>query len=164
MTAEPRTIEADEKEITRARNAAYRYLSYRPRSCVEVEEKLREKEFPEAVVSAVLAGLERLGYVNDREFSRQWAAARLRFRGFGRRRIEQELRIKGISRDIIVETLARLFAEAPEQEIALREAEKKLRSLTRFEPEVRRRRLAGHLERKGFPTEIIYDVLRRVRL
>ena len=157
------TNESAEKELGRAKNVAYRYLTYRPRSRAEIEEKLREKEFDETVISAVLAGLERLGYVNDREFSRQWAAARIRLRGFGRRRIEQELRGKGISRDIIGETLARLFEDAPEKEIALQEARKKLKSLTRFEPEVRRRRLAGHLERKGFPTEIIYDVLRQVR-
>ncbi len=152
-----------EKELERAKNAAYRYLSYRPRSRAEVEEKLREKDFDEAVISAVLDGLERIGYVNDLEFSRQWAAARIRFRGFGRRRIGQELRNKGVSRDIIRETLAQLFDDASENEIALREARKKLKGLIRFGPEVRRRRLAGHLERRGFPTEIIYDVLRQVR-
>ncbi len=157
------STELPEKELTRAQNTAYRYLSLRQRSRDEVLEKLRQKAFDDSVISAVLAALERLGYVNDREFARQWAAARVRVRGFGRRRIEQELRSKGISRDIIGETLARLFEDASEKEIAMREAEKKLRSLTWLEPEVRRRRLAGHLERKGFPPDIIFDVLRQVR-
>jgi regulatory protein len=155
-------IDADEKERTRARNAAYRLLTYRPRSRVELETKLRDREFPEAVVREVIDRLAELGYVNDREFARQWAAGRIRLRAFGRRRIEQELRNKGISRDIIQETLSEVFEETPEADIAQLEAEKKLRSLTRFAPEVRRRRLAGHLERRGFPSETIYDVLRRV--
>jgi regulatory protein len=152
----------EEKELTRANNAAYRLLTYRPRSQVELEVKLRDRGFPEPVVQEVITSLVRLGYVNDREFARQWAAGRIRLRGFGRRRIEQELRNKGISRDVIQETLREVFEDSPEADIAQQEAEKKLRSLTRFAPEVRRRRLAGHLERRGFPSETIYDVLRRV--
>lgn len=152
----------EEKELTRAKNAAYRLLTYRPRSQVELEAKLRDKDFSETVVQEVITSLVRLGYVNDREFARQWAAGRIRLRGFGRRRIEQELRNKGISRDVIQDTLHEVFEDAPEADIAQMEAEKKLRSLARFAPEVRRRRLAGHLERRGFPSEIIYDVLRRV--
>jgi regulatory protein len=152
----------EEKILTRARNTAYRLLTYRPRSQGELEAKLREKDFPEPVVQEVMTGLVRLGYVNDRDFARQWAAGRIRLRGFGRRRIEQELRNKGISRDIIRETLCAVFEDSPEADIAQQEAEKKLRSLARCAPEVRRRRLAGHLERRGFPSETIYNVLRRV--
>ena len=157
-----RNSELEEKELTKARNTAYRLLTYRARSRKELEEKLKDREFSDAVIEAVVADLVRLGYVNDREFARQWTAGRIRLRCFGRRRIEQELRNKGISRDVIQETLSEVFEDVPEVDIAQQEAEKKLRSLARFAPEVRRRRLAGHLERRGFPSETIYDVLRRV--
>ena len=157
-----RDSELEEKALTKARNTAYRLLTYRARSRKELEEKLKDREFGNAIIEAVVADLTRLGYVNDREFARQWAAGRIRLRGFGGRRIEQELRNKGISRDVIRETLTEVFEDAPEADIAQQEAEKKLRSLSRFAPEVRRRRLAGHLERRGFPSETIYDVLRRV--
>ncbi len=157
-----RNSEIEEKALTKARNTAYRLLTYRARSRKELEDKLRDREFGDAVIEAVVADLTRLEYVNDREFARQWAAGRIRLRGFGRRRIEQELRNKGISRDVIQETLSEVFEDVPEAVIAQQEAEKKLRSLTRLTPEVRRRRLAGHLERRGFPSETIYGVLRRV--
>lgn len=153
---------SEEKELTRARNTAYRLLTYRARSRKELEVNLRDREFGEAVIEAVVADLTRLGYLNDREFARQWAAGRIRLRGFGRRRIEQELRKKGIDRNVIQETLRWVFEDSPEADIAQEEAEKKLRSLTHFPLEVRRRRLAGHLERRGFPSGTIYDVLRRV--
>ncbi len=157
-----RNSELEEKALTKARNTAYRLLTYRARSRKELEEKLRDREFGDAVIEAVVADLTRLGYINDREFARQWAAGRIRLRSFGRRRIEHELRNKGISRDVIQETLSEVFEDVPEAVIAQQEAEKKLKSLTRLAPEVRRRRLAGHLERRGFPSETIYDVLRRV--
>ncbi len=150
------------KEFVRAKNSAYRLLTYRPRTRAELEGKLRDREFGEAVIGAVIADLIRLGYVNDREFARQWAAGRVRLRGFGRRRIEQELKNKRLSRELVREALEELFEAEPEADIAHQEAEKKLKSLTRFAPEVRRRRLAGHLERRGFSSGTIYDVLRRV--
>ncbi len=156
--------EWDDKELGRARNAAYRYLTYRPRSRTEIEQKLEEKGFAGPIVQSVLNDLGRLGYINDREFARQWAASRVRLRGFGGRRIERELRNKGVSRDIIHEAVGHVFEDTSEVDIARREAEKKVRNLTRFEPEVRRRRLAGFLERKGFSSVIIrvimHDVLR----
>lgn len=154
----------DDKELSRARNAAYRYLAFRPRSRKEVELKLGEKELDPSIIQIVLADLTRLGYINDGQFAAQWASARIRLRGFGRRRIELELRAKGVSRDIIRETLDGIFEKTSEVEVARREAEKKLKSLTRFEPEVRRRRLAGFLERRGFSSGTILDIIKANRL
>jgi len=153
----------EDRGLKRAKNTAYRYLTIRPRSRVEVERKLHDREFPSGIVSSVIDHLVKLGYLNDEEFARQWAASRVRSRGFGRRRLEQELRNKGISREIITGSLRTLFEEALEADVARKEADKKLRTLTRFEPEVRRRRLAGFLERKGFSSEIIRTILRTVR-
>jgi regulatory protein len=125
--------------------------------------KLQDRAFPPDIVSSVVDHLIKLGYLNDEHFARQWAAGRVRSRGFGRRRLEQELRNKGISCDTIKETLNTLFEDASEAEVARKEADKKLRTLIRFGPEVRRRRLAGFLERKGFTSEIIRTILRSVR-
>jgi regulatory protein len=154
---------AQDKLLKRAKNTAYRYLTIRPRSRKELADKLQDKEFSDDIIAAVLDHVTRLGYLDDTKFAAQWAASRVRSRGFGRRRLEQELRIKGISREIIKENLNTFFEEAPEAETARKEAEKKLRTLARFEPEVRRRRLAGFLERKGFSSEIIRTILRTMQ-
>lgn len=158
-----RNSESEEKELTKARNTAYRYLSIRSRSRLELERKLGEKGFSGSVVQTVLAGLERLGYVNDRAFASEWARSRVGLRGFGRRRIAQQLREKGVSGDAIDEALPGIFEHSPEIDIARREAEKKLKTLNRFDPQVRRRRLAGFLERKGFSSEIIRSILHAIK-
>ena len=106
--------------------------------------------------------LFRLGYVDDRKFSCQWAASRARLRGYGRHRIEQELRQKGVDKETIREAIAETIPREDERENARRVAEKKLSSMKGLEPEARKRRLAGFLERKGFPHEIIWDILRTV--
>lgn len=152
-----------DKELKRAKNVAYRHLTVRPRSRYEVEQKLRDREFPPETVSAVIDHLVGLGYLDDRKFAFQWAASRVRTRGFGKRRIEQELRARGLSCEILREALEGVFEEVSELDAARKEAEKKLRTLGRFEPEVRNRRLAGHLERKGFSTGIIWSILRSIK-
>ncbi len=157
------TSDLTEKELTRAKNAAYRYLSYRPRSRAEIEQKLRDKEFDDAIVAAVLADLARLGYVNDEQFARAWARGRIRLRGLGRRRIDQELKAKGVDQEIIRETFAEVFGDTSEAETAMQVAERKLRTMQHVEPDARKRRLAGLLERKGYTFEVIREVLRAVR-
>jgi regulatory protein len=159
----PKPIE-DKDVVTRARNSAYRLLTCRARSRAEIVDKLREKGFKDDVVGRVLADLERYGYINDRRFAEQWAASRVRGRGLGPRRIEQELKQKGISREMIREVLSETFPSEDEDAAAKKAAERKLRSMRNLEPAVRKRRLAGFLERKGFSPEIIRSLIRLMPL
>ena len=153
--------DADEKELARARNAAYRWLNSRPRSSAEIEAKLRDKGFDEAVIHTTLSGLVRLGYLDDEKFARLWAESRVRLRAFGRRRIDRELREKGIDPSIVREALDGVFTVDREIDIAEKAAAGKLKGMQRLDRETRRRRLAGFLERKGFPYDVIRDVLKK---
>jgi regulatory protein len=157
---EPGTTDVDEKELARAKNAAYRYLSYRPRSFSEVETKLRDKEFSGTVVQRVLDDLARLGYLNDERFADQWAQSRVRLRGLGRRRIERELKNKGIDPETVRRTLADVLNAGVEMETARKAAGRKRSALKALDRETRRRRLAGFLERKGFSFEVIRSILK----
>jgi regulatory protein len=150
----------DSRELTKARNTAYRCLAYRPRSRAEIIQKLHDRSFNAEIIDAVLADLKRLGYVNDRQFAGQLARSRIRLQGFGRRRIEQELKNKGIDREIIREVFAEVFVNAAEIETAKLVAAKKINTMKILDRETRRRRLAGFLERKGYSSEIIGAVLR----
>ncbi len=98
--------------------------------------------------------------MNDTHFAGVWTRSRIRLRGFGRRRIGQELKNKGIGRELIREAFSEVFSEETEIEIAKRVAEKKLLTMKALDRETRMRRLAGLLERKGFSFEIIRTVLR----
>jgi regulatory protein len=113
----------NDKEHTRAKNVAYRFLTYRPRSRAEIEAKLVDKGFNDAIIAAVLADLARLGYVNDLQFARDWTRGRIRLRGFGRRRIGLELKNKGIGLEMIREVFAEILSEEPESETAKRVVE-----------------------------------------
>jgi regulatory protein len=155
-----RNSDVGEKELTRAKNAAYRYLSYRPRSYAEVEKKLRDKGFGDVVVRTVLSDLIRLGYIDDEKFADQWVQSRVRLRGLGRRRIEQELRDKGVDRETVRRALAGVLTVDLESETARKAAERKLSTMKTLDREAKRRRLAGFLERKGYSFEVIRSILK----
>ncbi|HET6365519.1 MAG TPA: regulatory protein RecX [Nitrospirota bacterium] len=150
----------NDKEYTRAKNIAYRYLSYRPRSYAEVEKKLRDQGFGDVIVHAVLSNLIRLGYIDDEKFADQWAQSRVRLRGLGRRRIEQELRAKGVDRETAHRALADVLTADLEIQTARKVAERKLTTMRTLDRETRRRRLAGFLERKGFSFAVIRHILK----
>ena len=151
----------NDKEYARAKDIAYRYLSYRPRSHAEVEKKLRDRGFGDVIVRKVLSDLVRFAYVDDEKFADQWAQSRVRLRGLGRRRIERELRDKGIDRETVRRALDGALTTDVEAETARRAAERKLMSMRTLDGETRRRRLAGFLERKGFSFEVIRHILKK---
>ncbi len=150
----------EEKELTRAKNAAYRLLTYRPRSRRELGEKLREKGFHDDAIETVIDHCTRFGYLDDLKFAVQWASSRVRLRSFGRRRIERELRDKGVDRETVSAAFEAVFSPDTELGTAMEAAEKKMKTLTSADRETRRRRLAGFLERKGFSFEIIRSVVK----
>ena len=95
-------------QLQKAKDAAYRYLSYRARSVVEVRDKLTEKEFAAEIVAEVVADLQRQKLLDDREFARRWVEARLQ-RANGARKLAQDLRHKGVAADVIDEGLCARF-------------------------------------------------------
>ena len=66
---------------------------------------------------------------------------------------------KGLSKDLIDETLDTLFETVKEIDLARTVVEKKLPSMQDLEPNKRKHRLIGLLQRKGFSLDIIYKVL-----
>jgi len=151
----------NDKECARAKNIAYRYLSYRPRSHAEVEKKLRDQGFGDDTVRTVLSNLIRLQYVDDEKFADQWAQSRVRLRGLGRRRIERELRDKGVDRETVRRALDGVLTADLEIETARRAVERKIASMRALDRETRRRRLAGFLERKGFSFAVIRHFIKK---
>lgn len=84
----------------RAYNCAVSLLSRRDHSEKELIRKLREKGYYEGGEEAVKK-LKNGGYVDDERFCRAYASELIRLKGFGKRRVEQELYKKGVDREII---------------------------------------------------------------
>lgn len=132
-----------------ARTIALRKLTVQALTRHELDQALRAKQVPEQAAREVLDRLTDVGLVNDRAFARDWVASRQRRRHLSRSALRRELGAKGVPREDIDAALESVDADA-EFASALDLAERKHRQLADLAPEVRYRRLAGVLSRRGF--------------
>jgi regulatory protein len=156
-------LEATE-QADRALQAGMRLLEVRPRSIAELRLRLRRKELPAPAVDHAIERLSELGLLDDAAFSRAWVENRRNFRSRGSLALRDELRRKGVARDLIDATLA----EADAGEDAAEQEAERARSLARTA--LRRyadapdrfnfqRRMAAYLQRRGFTFETIRPII-----
>ncbi len=146
---ELRQEEATQKALDRALN----YLSFRPHSREEVRRYLRKKETPPELIDGVLERLGRMDLINDESFATFWIESRERFSPKGAQAIKNELRMKGVERDVVDE----MVSDEQDDELALRAARKKAQQLAR-QPDIDfntfRTRLGPFLQRRGFSYQV----------
>ncbi len=149
--------EIEQQAVDRALN----FLSYRPRSREEVRRYLRRKETPPEIIEAALARLDRLDFVNDRTFAGFWIESREHFSPRGARALKNELRMKGVEREVVDE----LVNDEQDEERALRAGRKKAMSLINT-PDIDyatfRNRLGSFLQRRGFGYQIVTKTVREL--
>ncbi|MBI3595747.1 MAG: regulatory protein RecX [Nitrospirae bacterium] len=151
-----------ENLLKRALDSAYRYLARSPRSRIEVERRLRQKNYPDPVIRQVLQQLEEYRYIDDRALARQWARDRFARRHWGPSRLRMELERKGIAREWIEEAIRELFEERDEKTHAMELVAQRLRGRSLRDPKEYRRWFA-YLFRRGYSPDVIQSVLGRMK-
>ncbi|MPV37053.1 regulatory protein RecX [Georgenia subflava] len=144
-----------------ARTIALRQLTAAPRSRAQLEAAMAKKDVPEDVAARVLDRFTEVGLVDDVAYAEMLVRTRHAERGLARRALAAELRRKGIGPEVAQVALEQVDGD-DEIAAARRLAEKKARSTTGLDPQVRRRRLAGMLARKGFPGGVAMRVIDEV--
>ncbi len=143
---------------------ALQALALRARSQRELERWLALKGHERENVTAAVERLFALGLLDDAAFARSFARSRAIGRGMSRRRIQAELSRRGVERAVADAAIREMAEEEDLDERTLVEAaaQKKLRSLATLAPDVRRRRLYGFLARRGYPPDLVREVVNRL--
>jgi regulatory protein len=131
----------------------------RARSTQEVRDRLARRGYPPGEVESAVRRLTASGYLDDAGYARTWV--RSRAHRLGPARLARELRAKGIQEAEVEAVLGELAAERDVRQAVSQAAARKLHALRGLAPAVVRRRLAAHLLRQGFTTEVVLDLLRR---
>lgn len=148
--------EPDAEEV--ARTVALRQLTAAPRSRAQLEAALARKDVPEDVAARVLDRFTEVGLVDDAAYAEMLVRTRHGERGLARRALAEELRRKGIDPEVAAGALDQVDDD-DEQRAARALVEKKARTTRGLDPDVRRRRMAGMLARKGFPGGLSWRVI-----
>jgi regulatory protein len=144
--------------LTRCLNAAYRFLSYRPRSEVEMKDRLHRRGFEDSKIEIVINKLKEQNLLDDTAFAQFWKENRQMFRPRSQRLTRMELRKKGVADEIIDEVTEKL----DDMESAYQAALSKAQLLPKQEYEVFRRRLGDYLKRRGFGYAVINQTVKRI--
>jgi regulatory protein len=143
----------------KARDAAFRLLSYRPRSEAEVRRRLLRSYAPE-IVDRVASQLRQIRFLDDQTFAQQWRLNREQHRPRAQRIVQQELLRLGVSSEVIQTALEDFDDEANAYQAGLKLAQR-LISKEHSEEEFRRR-LWSHLRRRGFSYSQAKDIIERL--
>ena len=140
-----------------ARSAALRLLGRRDYTSAELRLKLSRLEFAETDIDTALQDLASRGLVDDRRAGASHVRAAAGMKGRGRLRIERELQARGLDR-ALAKDLTR--AVSPDDERAAIERILAAKRLPRRLSAADHRRVFQHLLRRGFPPDVIANVLR----
>jgi regulatory protein len=158
-TGGPDDEHADPEEV--ARTIVLRKLAAKARTRHELRQALQARKVPSQASDAVLDRMEEVGLIDDAAFAVDWVTSRQQRRHLSAAVIRQELRRKGVDRDQIDAALDHVDASA-EFEAAFALAERKAAAMHTLPRDVRYRRLAGSLARRGFDPGMITQVLAQV--
>ena len=146
------------ESVQKARDYAFLLLKFRLRSEKELYERLRKKKFDQGVIKEVLAFLKERKFIDDNLFAKSWIESRLK-KPFGLRRLTQELKLKGIEKEIIDNRIQEAKEGYSEADIVKRLAGMRFKKLKNIEPQKAKMRVYGYLLRRGFSPEIVSDAI-----
>ncbi|RJR29283.1 hypothetical protein C4564_03005 [Candidatus Microgenomates bacterium] len=135
-----------------------KFATIRPRSMKEISDWFKRREIGEDAQEKLLTKLQRVIKVDDEEFAKWWVAQRLSFSPRSKKALAVELMQKGIDNNTIKSVLEE--TEIDELPLVKKLAEKKLRSLSRYDEETRNKKLIAFLQRKGFSWGVIKGVVK----
>jgi regulatory protein len=143
---------------------ALNMLAFRARSSSELARSLVRKGEEKAHVDWAIARLQEQGLLDDAAFARAFTRSKVVGGKQSRRRVEQELARKGVSRTVAGEAIEDVFEDeaVDQRSIVAEAARKKLRSLAGLEPAVQRRRLYAFLARRGYDLDDIRAAIESV--
>jgi regulatory protein len=122
--------------------------------------RAHEGEAGERDMDRVVERLIDLKYLSDTRFAADYTRLRKENQGFGRRRVQQDLALKGVDKDLAAATLESAYGESDEVELARAYCTRK-RIKQPSGPDVKKEtaRLMNRLMRAGYSAGAIFKLL-----
>lgn len=160
LTEETLSKLQDDDTFIKAKNMAFRYLSYRDRTQKEMRDYLNKKEYHQSIVELVIKYLLEKQYLNDERFTQMYIEGKSKNNNYGPKKIKFDLLNKGIDKVLIDEALQD-FDEDMEEIIEL--VNKKYSKLKDADYNKQYNSIGGFLARKGHSYDTIKKVIQAFR-
>ena len=144
-------------ELQKTFDKLMHFATIRLRSEKEVEFWLKRKKVPESLHKELFDRLKRLNLLDDEKFAAWWVEQRNQFRPRSKRVLINELRVKGIDKNIIEDVLEENVID--EEKIAKELYEKNKYKWEKLPEYERKQKAYAYLARKGFSWDVIKKVV-----
>lgn len=157
--AGPESDVATKDPVELARSIGLNLLAVAPKSRAQLADAMRARGVPTDAAEEVLDRFTEVGLIDDVAFAGAWVTSRQSARGLAPRVLATELRRKGIAELTIANAIADVSdddVEAAARALVMR----RLRSTAGLPVQTRIRRLTAFLNRKGYPGQLAFRVVR----
>lgn len=121
--------------------------------------KVKEQEHGELLVEMVVARLKEQKYLNDTSYAENYSRFRKENEKFGRLRVIQELKIKGVHGDIIDSVVGAAYGDVNEEHLAREFLQRK--RMLKPEGQKQAARFFRAMMRAGFSSRVIFRILKK---
>jgi regulatory protein len=121
--------------------------------------KVREQPHAELLVDVVIARLKEQKYLNDTSYAENYARFRKENEKFGRRRVVQDLKAKGVHAEVIDKTVGPAYEDVNEEQLARQYLVRK--RLRKPANQKQAARVFRSMVRAGFSTRTIFRILKQ---
>ncbi len=125
--------------------------------CSDIRKKMQRMEMGEEVTERVIRHLKKEGFIDESRYSKAFVRDKFRYNHWGRVRIEQGLRMKGISQSLIVDAMLEID-EDDARETLLHLMKKKLPSVKGRNAYEIKAKLMRFAMSRGFDIDLIRGV------
>ncbi len=146
--------------IEEVKRALANFCVYQERCYQDIEKKLATYNIIPQVKEEIILYLLQNNFLNEERFAKNWVSGKIN-KKWGKRKIEYQLRMKGISERNIQLALATIDNEIYKNTL-LAIAIKKTEMLKEESNYKKKIKLTKYLQSKGFETELIFEVVQQV--
>lgn len=142
-------------DLDSAKRAAMDGIQRRKYTVFELTQKLIQKGFSQELATEACLYYEELGYLDDAHYAVCYIKDAIRLKGYGYRRIADDLRRRGVRQEIIDEAYGPLDPDPVERIIP------QLRKFAAPTTPYEEQKLYAHFLRRGFSASEVAEALRR---
>ena len=144
--------------LSKAKESALVYLSYRDRSIAEMNQRLSKKGYPAEVIESVIRNLENANLLNDERFALSFSRYKVEDKSWGPEKLRFELYVKGIDKELAEDVINRIYEKYSQNDLIQKLISKRLKN----RQDVNRAEMKKHidyLKRRGFRWDVIREAI-----
>lgn len=147
--------------VQEAQRKLEHYCSYQERCHQEVLKKLQSMRMIPQAVDTIVVHLIEHKFLNEERFAKAYVSGKFRIKKWGKYRITQELKRKGITKNLITAALKDI-SDASYLKTFHELAEKEAATIHETDSQKKKKKLADYLLYRGWESHLVYEKVNEV--